>query len=53
MLGESCLELDRGSDERRTEGRVIEGWDLEREEVLGTSDLEKGKFVSLKTCRAI
>jgi hypothetical protein len=54
MLGESCLELDRGSDEGRTKGRVIEGWDLEREEVLGTSDLENGKFVSLKTtCRAI
>jgi len=32
----------------------MEGWDLEKDEVLGTSDLEKGKFVSLKTiCRAI
>jgi hypothetical protein len=54
MSGESCLELDRGSDEGRTKGRVIEEWDLEEEKVLGTSDLEKGKFISLKTtCWAI
>jgi len=54
MVRESCLELDRGMDEGRTKGRVMEGWDLERDEGLGTSDLEKGNFVSLKTtCRAI
>jgi hypothetical protein len=30
MLRESCLELNRGRDEGRTKGRVMEGWDLER-----------------------